>query len=99
MAPNPRLPFVGSSAFAHKGGIHVAAMLKVEASYQHIDPILVGNHKRVLVSELSGRGNLLYKAREFGLDATREDVQACWSRSKSWRIAVSTSRVRRRRSS
>ena len=76
MAPNPRLPFVGSSAFAHKGGIHVAAMLKVEASYQHIDPSLVGNHKRVLVSELSGRGNLVYKAREFGLDATREDVQA-----------------------
>ena len=52
MAPNPRLPFVGSSAFAHKGGIHVAAMLKVEASYQHIDPSLVGNRKRVLVSEL-----------------------------------------------
>lgn len=75
MIPNPRLPFVGASAFAHKGGIHVAAILKVEASYQHIDPSLVGNRKRVLVSELSGRGNLVYKAREFGLDATREDVQ------------------------
>ena len=75
MAPNPRLPFVGASAFAHKGGIHVAAILKVEASYQHIDPSLVGNRKRVLVSELSGRGNLAYKAREFGLDATRDDVQ------------------------
>ena len=47
MAPNPRLPFVGSSAFAHKGGIHVAAMLKVEASYQHIDPTLARTHKRV----------------------------------------------------
>ncbi len=75
MIPNPRLPFVGASAFAHKGGIHVAAILKVEASYQHIDPSLVGNRKRVLVSELSGRGNLVYKAQEFGLDASHEDVQ------------------------
>jgi len=75
MAPNPRLPFVGASAFAHKGGIHVAAIMKVESSYQHIDPTRVGNRKRVLVSELSGRGNLVYKAREFGLDASREDVQ------------------------
>lgn len=82
MAPNPRLPFVGASAFAHKGGIHVAAIMKIEASYQHIDPTLVGNRKRVLVSELSGRGNLVYKAREFGLDATRADVQAVLAQVK-----------------
>jgi 2-isopropylmalate synthase len=62
LAPDPRQPFVGASAFAHKGGIHVAAILKVEESYQHIDPKKVGNSKRVLVSELSGRGNLVYKA-------------------------------------
>jgi 2-isopropylmalate synthase len=62
------MPFVGTSAFAHKGGIHVAAMLKHGESYQHIDPALVGNAQRTLVSELSGRGNVNDKARKFGLD-------------------------------
>ncbi|MCX6029536.1 MAG: citramalate synthase [Chloroflexi bacterium] len=75
MAPDNRQPFVGASAFAHKGGIHVAAIMKAEASYQHIDPTLVGNAKRVLVSELSGRGNLVYKAQELGVDASKEDAQ------------------------
>lgn len=75
VAHNPRQPFVGASAFAHKGGIHVAAIMKVEHSYQHIDPALVGNEKRVLVSELSGRGNLIYKAQEYGVDASKEEVQ------------------------
>jgi 2-isopropylmalate synthase len=75
LAPNPRQPYVGASAFAHKGGIHVAAVMKVEHSYQHIDPTLVGNERRVLVSELSGRGNLVYKAQEFGVDASKEDAQ------------------------
>ncbi len=67
--PDIHQPFVGDSAFAHKGGIHVSAILKVEESYQHIDPQLVGNEKRALVSELSGRSNILYKAAEFGLEA------------------------------
>jgi 2-isopropylmalate synthase len=75
LAPNPRQPYVGASAFAHKGGIHVAAVMKVEHSYQHIDPTRVGNERRVLVSELSGRGNLVYKALEFGVDASKEEVQ------------------------
>ena len=75
LAPNARQPYVGASAFAHKGGIHVAAVMKVEHSYQHIDPTLVGNERRVLVSELSGRGNLVYKAQEFGVDASKEEVQ------------------------
>jgi 2-isopropylmalate synthase len=74
-APNPHQPFVGYSAFAHKGGIHVAAILKVEESYQHMDPTLVGNQKRAVVSELSGRGNILYKAGEFGLDTNREEAK------------------------
>jgi 2-isopropylmalate synthase len=74
MAPNPQLPYVGSAAFAHKGGIHVAAILKVEASYQHVDPARVGNEKRVLVSDLSGRGNIVYKVKQFGLDADKEQV-------------------------
>jgi 2-isopropylmalate synthase len=75
MPSNPRQPYVGDSAFAHKGGIHVAAIMKVEESYQHIDPQRVGNTKRVLVSELSGRGNLVYKAQEFGLDAGKDEVR------------------------
>ncbi len=70
--PNPYLPFVGKKAFAHKGGIHVAAILKNEDSYQHIDPTLVGNKRRTLVSELSGRGNIIDKAAEFGIDVTNE---------------------------
>ena len=61
-------PFVGPSAFAHKGGIHVAAMRKNEASYQHIDPALVGNRQRTVISELAGRGNVLDKAAEYGVD-------------------------------
>jgi len=60
-------PFVGSSAFAHKGGLHVAAVMKDENTYQHIDPTLVGNVKRILISELSGRGNILSKMEELGL--------------------------------
>ena len=75
MTPDTHQPFVGNSAFAHKGGIHVAAILKVEESYQHMDPTLIGNEKRAVVSELSGRGNILYKADEFGLDASREDAK------------------------
>ena len=61
------MAYVGTSAFAHKGGIHVAAMRRHADSYQHIDPAEVGNQMRVVVSELSGRGNLLSKAEELGL--------------------------------
>jgi 2-isopropylmalate synthase len=67
LTADEHLPYVGKSAFAHKGGIHVAAMRRNETSYQHVDPTLVGNQMRVVVSELSGRGNLLSKAEEFGL--------------------------------
>ncbi len=73
--PNPHQAYVGQSAFAHKGGIHVAAMMKAEESYQHMDPALIGNEQRTLVSELSGRGNILSKAEEFGLDASRADAK------------------------
>jgi 2-isopropylmalate synthase len=68
LEPNKRQPFVGQSAFAHKGGLHVAAVQKNAATYEHMDPALVGNVQRVLVSDLSGRSNLLYKAEKFGLD-------------------------------
>ena len=71
-------PFVGYGAFAHKGGQHVAAVLKHKDAYQHIEPEVVGNEARVLVSELSGRGNVLAKAREFGLELDRDDPQTRW---------------------
>jgi 2-isopropylmalate synthase len=66
----PHQPYVGHSAFAHKGGMHVNALLKSEESYQHVDPALVGNRTRVVVSELSGKSNIDYKVQEFGLDLT-----------------------------
>jgi 2-isopropylmalate synthase len=68
LAHDAHLPYVGHSAFAHKAGMHVNALVKCEESYQHIDPALVGNHQRVVVSELSGKSNIAYKVEEFGLD-------------------------------
>jgi 2-isopropylmalate synthase len=69
LAPDAHAPFVGRAAFAHKGGIHVAAVAKEPAMYQHMDPALVGNHMRVVVSELSGRANVRLRASSLGLDA------------------------------
>jgi len=65
---NNRLPYVGESAFAHKGGIHVSAVQKHPATYEHIEPELVGNKRRVLVSELSGKSNILFKMKELGIE-------------------------------
>jgi 2-isopropylmalate synthase len=65
-------PYVGDSAFAHKGGMHVSAVLKHPQTYEHVAPESVGNHRRVLVSELAGKSNILYKAREYGIDLDRE---------------------------
>lgn len=74
LAPDSHLAYVGKSAFAHKGGIHVAAIRRNVDSYQHIDPTLVGNEMRILVSDLSGQGNLLSKAEEFGLDVSKAEA-------------------------
>ena len=74
LAPDTHLPYVGRSAFAHKGGIHVAAMRRNVDSYQHITPEAVGNETRVVVSDLSGRGNLLSKAEELGLDVSKDEA-------------------------
>src|ERR1019366_7853138 len=65
LAPDAHAAYVGRSAFAHKGGVHVAAIRRHPRAYEHVDPALVGNKTRVVVSELSGRGNLLAKAEEF----------------------------------
>jgi len=64
--PNPRQPWVGATAFAHKGGMHVHAVERVAQSYEHISPEAVGNTRKVLVSDLSGRSNIYWKARELG---------------------------------
>lgn len=69
-------PFVGRSAFAHKGGVHVSAVLKDSITYEHIRPSVVGNRQRVLLSDLSGRGNILYKLQQYGLgDRLTEDAK------------------------
>ena len=69
-------PFVGRSAFAHKGGVHVSAVLKDSATYEHVTPESVGNRQRVLVSDLSGRGNVIYKLKQHGLaDRLSEDAR------------------------
>jgi 2-isopropylmalate synthase len=68
-------PYTGHSAFAHKGGIHVAAILKSPDTYQHIDPERVGNEMRSVTSELSGRGNIQLQARRMGLDVDNEAAQ------------------------
>jgi 2-isopropylmalate synthase len=70
--PNPRLPWVGSAAFSHKGGTHVNAVQKLLRSYEHIDPALVGNSRQVLISELAGRSNIIMKARELGFDVSKD---------------------------
>jgi 2-isopropylmalate synthase len=68
VTPNDHQPYVGRSAFAHKGGIHVSAVMREASTYEHIDPTLVGNERRVVVSELAGRSNLQFKAHHFNLD-------------------------------
>ncbi len=66
-----RAPFIGSTAFSHKGGVHVHAVQKVARSYEHMDPAAVGNRQHILVSELSGQSNVLAKARALGLDLAK----------------------------
>jgi len=68
LIPDAFLPYVGSSAFSHKAGLHVSGLRKWADSYQHIDPTQVGNQPRVLVSELSGKANIIHRAKEIGFD-------------------------------
>ncbi|QPJ63928.1 MAG: citramalate synthase [Candidatus Nitrohelix vancouverensis] len=68
-----RQPFVGKSAFAHKGGIHVSAVQKNRETYEHIVPEAVGNTQRILISDLSGKSNVIFKAKEFGIDINDND--------------------------
>ncbi|MDR1789594.1 MAG: citramalate synthase [Opitutaceae bacterium] len=68
LTPDTHAPYVGASAFAHKGGLHANAAQKAKSSYEHIDPALVGNRTRVLVSDMAGRASIVMKARELGFD-------------------------------
>ena len=77
MLPIDRSPFVGRSAFAHKGGIHVSAVMKEPRAYEHMDPEVVGNKRRVLVSDLSGQSNVRYKAEEFGIKLNGKNQARC----------------------
>jgi len=73
LRPFTRQPFVGRSAFTHKAGVHVHAVLKDPKTYEHMDPKLVGNKQRILLSDLSGRSNIMFKARQYGYDLNRDD--------------------------
>ncbi len=79
ITPVSRQAFVGRSAFAHKGGLHVSGILRNTQTYEHIDPALVGNNRHVVLSELSGKANIMYKSKELGLEVDpepREDSRA-----------------------
>ena len=83
MLPIDRAPFVGRSAFAHKGGIHVSAVMKEPCAYEHMAPEIVGNKRRVLVSDLSGQSNVRYKAQELGIPLNgREEARRAVQRIK-----------------
>lgn len=84
MSPRDSQPFVGRDAFTHKGGMHADAVRKLKASYEHIDPALVGNRTHIAVSEVSGRSSLIQKAEEFGitLDRDSEETRAILERIK-----------------
>ena len=73
LAPDDHAPYVGRSAFAHKGGIHVSAVEREPKTYEHIDPAAVGNSRRIVVSDQAGLSNVLVKARSFGLRLERHD--------------------------
>jgi 2-isopropylmalate synthase len=73
---NIHQPFTGRAAFAHKGGVHINAMMKSQKTYEHMDPTLVGNHRRYLISELGGKTNVVLKARELKIDFDKESPEA-----------------------
>jgi len=75
LPPSPYAPYVGTSAFSHKAGYHVAGLAKWPLAYQHIEPELVGNQQSMVVSELSGKRNILFKAKELGIDLTGKEKE------------------------
>ncbi|MBI4236052.1 MAG: citramalate synthase [Chloroflexi bacterium] len=82
MSMNPSQPYVGSRAFTHKGGLHASAVAKVERSYEHMDPAVVGNMRRIVVSELAGRSNIIAATRQLGLEVSGEAARSILERVK-----------------
>ncbi len=82
LPPDQWAPYVGHNAFAHKGGMHTSAILHDPATYEHLDPVLIGNERHVAVSELSGRGTILTKAHEFGVEVDSEQIKHILERVK-----------------
>jgi 2-isopropylmalate synthase len=101
--PDPCAPYVGSSAFAHKAGLHVAAVEKLTSSYEHVDPSLVGNSRQIIVSELSGRGNIRMLASELGVQvagveqAVLQEVKALEGKGYQFENAEGTVELMMRR--
>jgi 2-isopropylmalate synthase len=82
LSPDPHQPYVGSSAFAHKGGLHASAVSRLAGAYEHIDPSAVGNLARVVVSELAGRASLVVKAKELGIEMAGDEAAGIIERIK-----------------
>ena len=82
MSPHPGLPYVGERAFAHKGGIHVSALSKDTRTYEHVSPDLVGNKRRILISDMSGKASVSAKLKEFGISGEAEDNASILERIK-----------------
>jgi 2-isopropylmalate synthase len=99
--PNTKQAFVGDSAFAHKAGMHVDGVRKLASSFEHINPELVGNQRRILISELSGASNVFLKAVEMGVDLDKNspEVKQILHELEGWRSAATPSRPPRPRSS
>jgi 2-isopropylmalate synthase len=74
LAPDDHAPFVGRSAFAHKAGVHVSAVEKNPITYEHIQPELIGNQRRIVISDQSGLSNVLHYAAKFGINLSKQDV-------------------------
>ena len=84
VATRPSKPYTGRSAFAHKGGMHIDAMEKLEGAYEHIDPSLVGNKRRLLLSEVAGRSTIIEKVKSFlpGLDRSSPETEMLMNKLK-----------------
>ena len=98
ISPNPFQPYVGTSAFAHKGGVHASAVARLPEAYEHADPRAVGNLARVVVSELAGRASLTMKAAELGIDLSgdQDQVAAALDADQGARVPRLLLRGRRR---
>jgi 2-isopropylmalate synthase len=99
ICPDPQAPYVGSSAFAHKAGLHVSAIARRKDAYEHVDPESVGNGTRFVVSEMAGKATLDLKAQELGLDLDGQALTTSSTSSSASSTRATTSRPPTPRSS